>query len=51
LFDRGVEQKRFPPVNKSGVIANVLKYDYNSIVDYFELEKRYLATRKVRDIK
>eukprot|EP01017_Pseudomicrothorax_dubius_P027919 TRINITY_DN3273_c0_g2_i2.p1 TRINITY_DN3273_c0_g2~~TRINITY_DN3273_c0_g2_i2.p1 ORF type:complete len:274 (-),score=59.32 TRINITY_DN3273_c0_g2_i2:95-916(-) len=47
LFEEGKEYIRFPPIEeKTGKIGRVLKYDKKQLAKYFDLEKRFLATRE-----
>lgn len=46
IFEDGEEVQRFPPVDKvTRKIPRVLKYGKRELQNYFDLEKRYLATR------
>ncbi|CAD8050640.1 unnamed protein product [Paramecium sonneborni] len=46
LFEDGEEAQRFPPIDeKTNKIPKVLKYGKKELQSYFDLEKRYLATR------
>ncbi|KAM3131347.1 hypothetical protein pb186bvf_016529 [Paramecium bursaria] len=46
LFENGEEALRFPPIDqKTRKIAKVLKYAKKELLNLFNLDKRYLATR------
>jgi hypothetical protein len=44
LYDAGKEVSRFPPVDSTGRVAKVLKYDIRMIVRYLGIEERYMAS-------
>lgn len=44
VFDEGREVCRFPPIDKSGKVGKVLKYDLRVIVRYLGIDERYMAT-------
>lgn len=45
MVEDGEEVLRFPPVDKDNKVAKVAKYEYKSLLRYFDLESRYLETR------
>lgn len=46
MFEDGEEAGRFPPIDPvTRKIPKVLKYGKREILNYFDIEKRYLATR------
>jgi hypothetical protein len=46
MLEDGEEVLRFPPIDeKTNKIPKVLKYGRKELMTYFDLEKRYLATR------
>lgn len=46
LFEDGVEYLRFPLIDlKTGQSAYVREYSEKELVKYFDLDKRFLATR------
>eukprot|EP01016_Furgasonia_blochmanni_P039842 TRINITY_DN5002_c0_g2_i1.p1 TRINITY_DN5002_c0_g2~~TRINITY_DN5002_c0_g2_i1.p1 ORF type:complete len:159 (-),score=30.71 TRINITY_DN5002_c0_g2_i1:446-922(-) len=46
LFENGEEYLRFPPIDEqTGRSAKVVKYDKTALVKYFDLDKRFAATR------
>ena len=46
LFEDGLETLRFPPIDpKTGKYARVLQYKEKELIKYFDLDKRYIATR------
>jgi hypothetical protein len=46
LFEDGVEYLRFPLIDlKTGKTAYVNEYNEKELIKYFDLDKRFLATR------
>jgi len=46
LFEDGEESERFPPIDpKTGQHGKVLDYNEKEIKRYFDLERRFLATK------
>lgn len=52
LFENGNETLRFPPIDtKTGVYGKVVDYKEKELMRYFDLDKRYMATRDQGVIK
>ena len=47
LFEKGRETRRFPPISDDGKIAQVLRFDYKTIVSYLGVAERYYKTKNV----
>jgi hypothetical protein len=48
LFEDGVEVQRFPAIDeKSGKAGYALNYNEKDLVKYFDLDKRWMATRDI----
>ena len=46
LFEDGKEKLRFPPIDMAnGKYARVTQYKAKELIKYFDLDKRYVATR------
>lgn len=52
LFEDGVEYLRFPLLDlKTGKSAYVNEYNEKELIKYFDLDKRFLATRDIGLVK
>lgn len=48
LFKNGVEEKRYPPVDKKGKTQSVKYYSKKEMIKFFDLENLYLQSLEAK---